>query len=48
MPAEQIEFEARRSGLSTDYFKTCADCSMASTVKTISATFDRVSGATGE
>jgi len=48
MPEAQAEFEAKRSGLSADYFKTCAACSIKSTVKTISSTFDLESGESSE
>jgi len=40
MPLEQVEFEARKSGLDPDYFKTCPVCSSKKTVDTIRKSFD--------
>ena len=40
MPEKQIEFEAKRSGLDPDYFRTCPACSQRKTVETIRSSFD--------
>lgn len=40
MPEKQIEFEAKRSGLDPDYFRTCPVCSQQKTVDTIRSAFD--------
>ena len=40
MPEKQLEFEAKRSGLDPDYFKTCPACSQQKTVDTIRSSFE--------
>lgn len=40
MPEVQIDFEAKKSGLDPEYFRTCAACSQQKTVKTIMSSFD--------
>lgn len=40
MPEKQLEFEAIRSGLNPDYFRTCRVCSQQKTVETIRSSFD--------
>lgn len=39
MPETQVEFEARKSGLDPDYFRTCPACSQHQTVETIRSAF---------
>lgn len=40
MPEKQIEFEAKKSGLDPDYFRTCSACSQRKTVETIRSSFN--------
>ena len=40
MPEKQIEFEAKKSGLDPDYFRTCSACSQQKTVETIRSSFN--------
>jgi NAD-dependent dihydropyrimidine dehydrogenase PreA subunit len=40
MPEKQIEFEAKKSGLDPDYFRTCPACSQQKTMETIKNSFD--------
>jgi len=46
MPEVQMEFEAKRSGLSPEYFTICPDCSQAKTVETLGKAFDLESAET--
>ncbi len=41
MPEKQLEFEARKSGLDGDYFRTCPACSGRKTLETMGAAFAR-------
>ena len=48
MPEAQAEFEARRSGLSAEFFSLCPDCSRAKTVQTMATAFDMTMMESGE
>ena len=48
MPEKQLEFEAKKSGLSPDYFTTCPTCSRQKTVQTIRSSFDIQAAASGQ
>ena len=40
MPEVQLEFEAKKSGLDPEYFRTCPACSQRKTVETIGSAFE--------
>ena len=40
MPEVQLEYEAKKSGLDPDYFRTCPACAQRKTVETIRSAFD--------
>ena len=45
MPEKQLEFEAQRAGLESDYLSLCAACAQSKTVETIQSAFDAKSTA---
>ncbi|MGB2986059.1 MAG: 2Fe-2S iron-sulfur cluster-binding protein [Phycisphaerae bacterium] len=47
MPETQLEFEAKRSGLDPDYFRTCPACSRRNTIETIRSSFEMKAVAPG-
>jgi NADH dehydrogenase/NADH:ubiquinone oxidoreductase subunit G len=48
MPEKQLDFEAERSGLDPDYFRTCQACSQQRTVVTIRSSFDLTAVESGD
>ena len=48
MPEKQLEFEAKKSGLDPEYFKTCPACSQQKTVETVRSSFKLKALAPGE
>ncbi len=48
MPEAQLDFEAQRSGLAPDYFRTCPACSQDKTVETIRSAFGAGAAAVGD
>lgn len=48
MPETQLEYEAKKSGLDPEYFRTCPICSQQKTLETIRSAFDMQSIASGD